>query len=131
MFGKGDRAAARSGDLSFIGTGVTVTGNIGGDGNLHVDGRIDGDVTCATLIVGERGEINGNVRAGDARIAGTVNGAVAAEVLTVTDTARIVGDMSYDAVSIETGAQVEGRVKRLTREDAGGGLKLIAGDHTS
>ena len=42
-------------------------------------------------------------------------------------TARIVGDLSYDAVSVASGAQVEGRVKRLTR-DAEPSLKLIASD---
>ena len=46
MFNKNDqRPAARSGNgtLSFLGAEVTVTGNIGGQGNLHIDGRVDGD----------------------------------------------------------------------------------------
>jgi cytoskeletal protein CcmA (bactofilin family) len=56
-----------------------------------------------------------------------VTGTVAAKVLTIEASARITGDLSYDSVSVETGAQVDGRVKRLTREDSGG-LKLIASD---
>lgn len=128
MFGGSEKTASRAGgNLSFIGGDVTVTGNIGGKGNLHVDGRIDGDVECASLILGASGQINGNVRAAEAKIAGSVNGTVAAEALTIDASARIDGDLSYDAVSIETGAQVEGRVKRLTRPDAGG-LKLIASE---
>ncbi len=116
-----------SGTMSFLGSEVTITGNIGGQGNLHIDGRVDGDVNCASLIIGNAGQVNGNITADDAKIAGSVTGTVSAKVLTIEASARIVGDLSYDSVSVETGAQVEGRVKRLTREDAGG-LKLIANE---
>lgn len=129
MFGKDQKSGAReTGGMSFIGSEVTITGNIGGGGNLHIDGRVDGDVVCSSIIVGDGGQVNGNVRAGEARIAGTVNGTVAAEILTIASSARIDGDLSYDSVSIETGARVEGRVKRLTREDTGSALKLISSE---
>jgi cytoskeletal protein CcmA (bactofilin family) len=133
MFSKDQRAApvrssAGSGNLSFLGSDVTITGNIGGDGNLHIDGRVDGDVQCGQLIIGQSGQVNGNVTADQAKIAGAINGTVAAQTLTIESTARITGDLSYDSVSVETGAQVEGRVKRLTREDAGAALKLIASE---
>jgi cytoskeletal protein CcmA (bactofilin family) len=129
MFNKGERPAARvgSGTMSFLSAEVTVTGNIGGQGNLHIDGRVDGDVACATLIVGNSGQVNGNITADDARIAGSINGTVAAKVLTIEASARITGDLSYDSVSVETGAQVDGRVKRLTRDEPVG-LKLIASE---
>ncbi len=130
MFNKNDqRPAARSGNgtLSFLGAEVTVTGNISGQGNLHIDGRVDGDVSCTSLIVGNSGQVNGNITADNAKIAGSINGTVAAKVLTIEASARITGDLSYDSVSVETGAQVDGRVKRLSREDSGG-LKLIASE---
>lgn len=129
MFNKNERPVVRSGGgtMSFLGAEVTITGNIGGKGNLHIDGRVDGDVACASLIVGSGGHVNGNITADDAKIAGSINGTVAAKVLTIEASARITGDLSYDSVSVETGAQVDGRVKRLTREDSGG-LKLIANE---
>ncbi len=129
MFNKNERPTTRSGNgtMSFLGAEVTVTGSIEGQGNLHIDGRVDGDVTCATLIVGNNGQVNGNITADDAKIAGTINGTVAAKVLTIEASARIAGDLSYDSVSVETGAQVDGRVKRLTRDEPAG-LKLIASE---
>ena len=130
MFNKNEqRPAVRSGGgtLSFLGAEVTITGNIGGQGNLHIDGRVDGDVSCASLIIGNSGQVNGNITADDAKIAGTVTGTVAAKVLTIEASARITGDLSYDSVSVETGAQVDGRVKRLTRDEPAG-LKLIASE---
>jgi cytoskeletal protein CcmA (bactofilin family) len=131
MFGKADGttggARSGSGNLSFIGREVTITGNVGGSGNLHIDGRIEGDVAAASFILGAEGYVHGNIVADSAQISGTVEGTVAAKSLVIEATARIVGDLSYDAVSVASGAQVEGRVKRLTR-DAEPSLKLIASE---
>ncbi len=119
--------AGNGGSLSFIGREVTITGSIGGSGNLHVDGRIEGDVAASSVILGAEGHINGNIVADTAQIAGSVEGTVAAKSLVIEASARIIGDLSYDMVSIASGAQVDGRVKRLTR-DGGDSQKLLAAD---
>lgn len=120
MFGgKNQRPAATRGTagMSFIGAEVTITGNIGGTGNLHIDGRVEGDVAATSVIVGQGGHVRGNIVAGDATIAGGVEGTVSAKSLTIEASARIAGDLAYDTVSIASGAEVEGRVKRLTRDE--------------
>jgi len=130
MFGKsetGTSASRGSGSLSFIGREVTITGNIGGSGNLHIDGTVEGDVAASSMILGAEGHVRGNIVADSAHISGTVDGTVAAKSLVIEATARINGDLSYDAVSVASGAQVEGRVKRLTR-DTEPTLKLIASE---
>jgi cytoskeletal protein CcmA (bactofilin family) len=133
MFGKSDGGSSTtlrggSGNLSFIGREVTITGNIGGSGNLHIDGSVEGDVAAASVILGSEGHVRGNIVADAAQISGTVDGTVAAKSLVIEASARINGDLSYDAVSVASGAQVEGRVKRLTRETSEAPLKLIASD---
>lgn len=128
MFGKSDngRNSRSGGDgLSFIGSEVTIQGNVGGTGNLHIDGKIEGDLTATSIILGSDAVVRGNIFADTAQIAGSVEGTVAAKTLVIEATARINGDLSYDSVSVASGAQVEGRVKRLTR-DAEPMLKLIA-----
>lgn len=136
MFGRSDSGAGRgvnvmrtsqANNLSFIGPEVIVTGNIGGSGNLHIDGRVDGDVTAASVILGTDGIVHGNIVTDAAQIAGSVEGTIAAKSLVIEASARIVGDLSYDAVSIASGAQVEGRVKRLKRDD-GEPRKLLAAE---
>lgn len=119
MFGKNEKGAVASSgaSLSFIGREVTITGNVGGGGNLHVDGTVHGDIAATSVILGNDGIVHGNIVADAAQIAGTVDGAVAAKSLVIEATARITGDLSYDAVSVASGAQVEGRVKRLTRPE--------------
>lgn len=98
--------------LSFIGPEVVVSGDIATDSQLHVDGRIDGDVKCAQLIQGIQGIIAGNIEADEARLGGTVEGTVNARTLFVEASARIMGDVAYETLSIDAGAQIEGRLAR-------------------
>ncbi len=132
MFGKSENGTARSGGttsgLSFIGREVTIVGNIGGTGNLHIDGRIEGDVAASSVILGTDGVVRGNIVTDSAQIAGSVEGTVAAKSLVIEATARIIGDLSYDAVSVASGAQVEGRVKRLTRDPGNEQPRLLAAE---
>ena len=98
--------------LSFIGPEVLVSGDLATDAQLHVDGRIDGNVRCAQLVQGEAGIIAGNIHAEEARIAGTVEGQVNVRTLFVEASARIMGDIAYETLSIDAGAQLEGRLAR-------------------
>jgi cytoskeletal protein CcmA (bactofilin family) len=104
--------------MSIIGSEVIISGDLATDAQLHVDGRIDGNVRCAQLIQGEDGIISGNILADEARLAGTVEGTVSAGTLNVEASARILGDIAYDTIGIEAGARIEGRLGR--RAAAGG-----------
>ena len=114
MFASKQAAAGKSGAqrLSFIGSEVIVSGDIATDSQLQVDGRIDGNVRCAALSQGPEGIIAGNIFAEEARLAGAVEGTVSAGTLTVEATARIMGDVAYETISIEAGASIEGRLGR-------------------
>ena len=100
--------------FSFIGPEMQVTGDIATGGDLHVEGKIDGDVRCGGLTLGESGEIRGNIVAGTARLAGLVDGAVEAGTLSLDQSARVTGDILYETLSVSSGADVEGRFKRRT-----------------
>lgn len=98
--------------LSIIGPEVIISGDLATDAQLHVDGRIDGNVRCAGLCQGASGIISGNIIADEARLAGTVEGTVSARSVVVEASARIMGDIAYEMVSIEAGAGIEGRLAR-------------------
>jgi cytoskeletal protein CcmA (bactofilin family) len=95
--------------FSVLGGDIVITGNISASADLHIDGKVDGDIACTTLVQGESSEIAGNVQAESARLAGVVRGSITARELVVLKTARIHGDVHYDALTIEQGAQVDGR----------------------
>ena len=98
-------APAKDGAFSMIGSDVTISGNIQTEGDLHIDGRIEGDVKCSALVIGESGAVVGGIRAANARISGEVDGAIEAGALTLTSAARTKGDISYDQLSIEAGRE--------------------------
>lgn len=98
--------------LSFVGPETVVSGDIATAAQLHVDGRIDGNVRCAQLIQGTAGIIAGNIEADEARLAGTVEGTVVARTLFVEASAKIMGDVAYETLSIDAGAEIEGRLAR-------------------
>ena len=95
--------------FSVLGPDIAISGNLTAKMDLHVDGRVDGDISCAALIQGESSEVNGSVVADSARIAGRIKGSISAGVLVIQKTARIEGDVSYGSLTIEEGAQVEGK----------------------
>jgi cytoskeletal protein CcmA (bactofilin family) len=105
--------------LSFIGPEVIISGDLATDAQLQVDGRIDGNVRCASLSQGPEGIIAGNIFAEEARLAGTVEGTVSAVTVVIEATARILGDVAYDTISIEAGAAIEGRLGRRAASGLG------------
>ncbi len=105
--------------FSVIGADVTINGNISASADLHIDGRVEGDITCASLVQGEKSAISGAVVAESARLAGKVTGSITARDLVILKSARIEGDVHYDALTIEQGAEVDGRFAPNGRSAAG------------
>ncbi len=94
--------------FSILGADTAIKGDVSAETDLHIDGRIEGDIACATLIQGEGSEIVGAVTVDSGRLAGLVRGTITANELTILKTARIEGDVHYDALTIEPGAKVDG-----------------------
>ena len=103
--------ASKSGGATFsvIGADIVVKGDIIAQADLHIDGAVEGDVRCAALVQGESGRIHGTVEARSARLAGQVTGTIRARELIIMKSARIEGDVHYEALTIEQGATVDGR----------------------
>lgn len=106
------------GTFSVLGADVAIKGDVAASADLHVDGRVEGDIACASLVQGQSSEIVGSIRAETARLAGTVRGSITAGELVILKTARIEGDVHYDALTIEQGAEVDGRFAHRVPEAA-------------
>ncbi|MEI6640606.1 MAG: polymer-forming cytoskeletal protein [Novosphingobium sp.] len=98
--------------FSVLGADLAVKGDITASAELHIDGHVEGDITCAALVQGESSEIHGAIRAQSARLAGTVRGGIEVNQLIVLKAARIHGDVRYDVLTIEQGAHIDGRLSR-------------------
>jgi cytoskeletal protein CcmA (bactofilin family) len=102
--------------FSVLGPDIAINGDLTATADLHLDGRVNGDIQCAALVQGEASEVTGMVVAESARVAGRIKGSISAGVLVIQKTARIEGDVTYGALTIEEGAQVDGKFSHRTAE---------------
>jgi len=115
---------------TIISADLTVSGNLNCEGEVQIDGTVDGDVRSNRLSVGETGEIKGAVVADEALIRGTVKGQIRSRAVTLTRTAQVKGDIFHETLSIEPGAQLDGHCRRLNAVEEGeqAGINLIVSD---
>jgi cytoskeletal protein CcmA (bactofilin family) len=110
--------ASVTADLSLIGSSVKVTGSITTSGSIRVDGKVDGDVLAeGDLILGEGGEINGNVKGRAVNLGGKITGSVdASEKITLEAKCSLNGNISSRVLVIEPGAVFNGKSSMGTAE---------------
>ncbi|KFL49132.1 hypothetical protein IL54_4353 [Sphingobium sp. ba1] len=118
---------AKNTPFSLIGGDVTISGNVTASVDLHVDGVVDGDISCAALVQGAESRIIGHVTAQSARLAGLVDGSITADELVVERSARITGDVRYERITIEAGSRIDGHFAHKDNAPAAE-LKLIANE---
>lgn len=100
---------------SLISQDITIEGGVAGEGELHVDGVIRGDVRIGRLTLGDTGHIEGSIVAETVDIRGRVIGAVAAKQVRLYATAYVDGDITHEQLSVETGAFFQGRSLKFQR----------------
>ena len=97
---------------TVIGPETRISGEVRGEEDLIVRGRIDGRVQVTQTLTVEKGAIvQADVDVRHLVVSGTVVGAiVASESAKLTSTARVVGDLASPRVMMEAGAAYRGRV---------------------
>ena len=101
---------------TLIGPQVTIRGDVVFSGGLYVEGHIQGKVIAeagerAVLTLAEQGSIEGEIRAQVVVISGRLDGDVhATEKVELTPTARVSGNIHYQVVEMNAGAQLTGRL---------------------
>jgi cytoskeletal protein CcmA (bactofilin family) len=98
---------------TVIGPETRVSGELRGEENLLVRGRVDGKIQITeTLTVEAGGIVQADVEARVVLVAGVLAGnVVASEIVRLTSKARVVGDLSAPRIVIEEGAAYRGRVE--------------------
>nr|WP_306173951.1 polymer-forming cytoskeletal protein [Pseudoalteromonas shioyasakiensis] len=97
---------------SIISEDVRLTGSLVSQGEVQLDGRIDGDVRVNHLVIGTTGLVEGSVVADSVIVKGKIIGSLNAGKVTIEQTAEVHGDVYQDTLSIEAGAVIEGNLKQ-------------------
>lgn len=100
---------------SVIAADLNVLGNIISDGVLDIDGKIHGNVRCHTVSLRANGRVQGDIHAEIVHVYGAIEGVVKAKSVMLYSTARVVGTIMHESLSIEDGAFVDGKFKRTDK----------------
>ena len=105
---------------AFIDEGSEIEGKYTFRGTVMMNGKFSGEIVSSdTLIIGEKGAVHANVRAGIVFINGEVVGnVVASERVELRGAARVYGDVEAPVVVIEEGVFFEGNCK-MTKVQGG------------
>lgn len=106
---EGDR-----GTMANIGKSITIKGNVIGDEDTVIEGRVEGHIELKNhhLTVGPNGDVKGEISAKQVTIVGRVTGNVtAAERVELCDSGRLEGDLVSPRLLVQEGAEVNGNVQ--------------------
>ncbi|MBT3767982.1 MAG: polymer-forming cytoskeletal protein [Rhodospirillaceae bacterium] len=112
--GTAAEAAVRSAP-SILSSDMRITGNLNSDGEIQVDGTIEGDIRTKILLIGQGAEVKGEIVADSIHVHGTIHGQIKARSVVLAKTAHVVGDILHEDLSIEKGAFLEGHCKSISK----------------
>jgi cytoskeletal protein CcmA (bactofilin family) len=95
---------------NMIGPGTKIVGNIETNGDIRIDGNIEGNINSkGKVVVGNNGFVKGEVVCSNAEISGTIHGKMAiTELLSLKASSKVNGDVKSGKLSIEPGALFTG-----------------------
>ncbi|NMA84475.1 MAG: polymer-forming cytoskeletal protein [Epulopiscium sp.] len=98
---------------SLIGENIKIIGKIQGNGNLRIDGKVEGDIEYnGNIVVGETGTVHGNISCGEISVAGTVRGNVSSNSkLILLPTGSLRGDLEVASFIVHEDAIFDGNCK--------------------
>lgn len=97
---------------SIISENTKVTGDIISTGIIHIDGCVEGDISCEELVIGLKGTVIGSVNANNLHLYGQLQGKAVVDKLFVAKTAKLLGDATHNQIAIEPGAYIDGHCIR-------------------
>lgn len=118
MFGKENKLEKFKDAETIIGASIKVKGNFQGQGDIIVEGAIEGSLkTDANIFIGDKAKVTANLESKDAVVNGEIRGNIKAKnYLAIGGTAKIFGDVQYGELSVEKGALINGQLLMLTNE---------------
>jgi cytoskeletal protein CcmA (bactofilin family) len=101
---------------SILSKNIRITGNIETDGDIQLEGVVDGDIKTHLLTIGLEAVVNGSITGDTIRVDGTVSGQITGRSVQLGKTAKVNGDIIHESLSIEAGAFVHGMCRNVEQD---------------
>ena len=108
MFGSKNRG-------TVIAKGLKIVGTVTAEGLVEVNGRVDGELHCTSLVISRGAHVAGTIAAGRVVVDGNVEGPIQGGDVILKSKAHVVGDIHHQSLSIESGAFFDGRSVHAAR----------------
>ncbi|MCH9780796.1 MAG: polymer-forming cytoskeletal protein [Alphaproteobacteria bacterium] len=113
---------------SILSSNLHLTGDLRSEGDVHLEGavngsifckgltiadgaKIDGNITCKSLDLSQDGGIQGDIHGDEVRVSGRVHGNITARVVHLNSTAKVAGNIVHESLSVEAGAHLMGECR--------------------
>ena len=93
---------------SILSETFRLVGNLITDGDIHIDGKVEGDVRANVLTIGPKGVIVGKIFADHLRVSGRVIGDITGRIVELYGHAHIEGNILHETLAIEAGSHIDG-----------------------
>src|SRR6476620_10710136 len=97
---------------------LKIVGRVTAEGLVEVNGQIEGELHCTSLIISRKAHIAGTIQAERVVVDGTVEGPIESGSVVLKSQAHVVGDIHHQSLAIERGAFFDGRSVREKRASA-------------
>jgi cytoskeletal protein CcmA (bactofilin family) len=102
---------------TFVGNNSTFKGEISTSGTIRIDGTVEGNIISDWVVLGEKGNIKGDVTSGGVIVGGRIEGNVKAkEIIEIKNKGKVVGDILTPKLTIVEGGVIEGRTSMKGNE---------------
>ena len=88
---------------------LKIVGSVTAEGLVEVNGQIDGELHCTSLVISHGAEVAGTVTAERVVVDGKVGGPIQGGDVVLKSKAHVIGDIQHQLLAIEKGAYFEGR----------------------
>jgi len=100
---------SKRGGKTVIAEGLKIVGGVTAEGLVEVNGQVDGELHCTSLILSRKAHVTGTITAERVVVDGRVEGPIQATDVVLKSHAHVVGDIHHRSLTIERGAYFEGR----------------------
>ncbi len=98
---------------SIISRDLKIKGDLICNGDIQIDGEVEGDVQGRSITVGEGADVRGTISSDNIRVCGSVNGQLKGQSVILAKTAKLIGDVVHQSLAVEPGAFFEGQCRRI------------------
>jgi cytoskeletal protein CcmA (bactofilin family) len=105
---------------STISAELKIVGDLTSDGDIEIDGRVEGKINGRTVTVGPRGHVHGAILAQSVRIKGAIEGEIGAMNVAFEASAVVKANITYKQLSVDEGAFFVGSVHGTDSKEPSG-----------